>query len=132
MTINFSFPNLKPNYTYIQIFQEIPLQIMQGYSTIVTEIRSQIVSATNYAIHHLHHNCFSHVFLQAGVGSFAGGIAAALVNAAKSGCSFMSSLPKIIVVEPSGAHCFFLSHNKKDGELHGIYSKFVIYIYLDF
>ena len=123
-----SLPNLKPNYTYIRLFQEIPLQIMQGYSTIVTEIRSQIVSATNYAIHHLHHNCFSHVFLQAGVGSFAGGIAAALVNAAKSGCSFMSSLPKIVVVEPSGAHCFFLSHNKKDGELHGMYYKYAIFI----
>ena len=104
---------------------------MQGYSTIVTEIRSQIVSATNYAIHQLHQNCFSHVFLQAGVGSFAGGIAAALVNAAKSGCSFMFSLPKIIVVEPSGAHCFFLSHNKKDGELHGMHNKFVISISLD-
>ena len=64
-------------------------------------------------------NCFTHVFLQAGVGSFAGGIAAALVNATKSGCPYMTSLPKIVVVEPSGAHCFYLSHNKKDGNLHG-------------
>ena len=86
---------------------------MQGYSTIVTEIRSQMVDLTK-------NKCFSHVFLQAGVGSFAGGIAAALVNAVKSGCPFMTCLPKIVVVEPSGAHCFFLSHNKKDGNLHGI------------
>ena len=92
--------------------QEIPLQIMQGYSTIVTEIRTQMQNAPK-------NNCFTHVFLQAGVGSFAGGIAAALVNATKSGCPYMTSVPKIVVVEPSGAHCFYLSHNKKDGNLHG-------------
>ena len=92
--------------------QEIPLQIMQGYSTIVTEMRTQMKNAPK-------NNCFTHVFLQAGVGSFAGGIAAALVNATKSGCPYMTSLPKIVVVEPSGAHCFYLSHNKKDGNPHG-------------
>ena len=93
---------------------------MQGYSTIVSELRSQVASVMKEQDNGaLNQNWFSHVFLQAGVGSFAGGIAAALVNATRSGCPFMISLPKIIVVEPKGAHCFFLSHNMKDGNFHG-------------
>ena len=95
---------------------------MQGYSTILTEIRAQVASVMKDTDKgHLRQNWFSHVFLQAGVGSFAGGIAAALVSATKSGCPFLTSLPKIVVVEPRGAHCFFLSHNKKDGDFHGSY-----------
>ena len=98
---------------------------MQGYSTILSEIRLQI--STKIKQQEIQQNgsgnsvCshFSHVFLQAGVGSFAGGIAAALVNAHKEGCPFLSSFPKIIVVEPRGAHCFFHSHNNGDGNLHG-------------
>ena len=96
---------------------------MQGYSTIVSEMWSQIsmkLAKNMGSAGHPQENMFTHVFLQAGVGSFAGGIAAALVNNVKEGCPFLSVLPKIVVVEPRGAHCFFYSHNRSDGELHGI------------
>ena len=98
---------------------------MQGYSTIVSEIWVQISTKIKQKEIQQSGNgnsgggYFSHVFLQAGVGSFAGGIAAALVNAHKEDCPFLPSFPKIIVVEPRGAHCFFHSHNKGDGNLHG-------------
>ena len=96
---------------------------MQGYSTIVSEIWSQISKemkdngqdCTRYS----EGSFFSHVFLQAGVGSFAGGIAAALISGMKAGCPLLSTVPKIVVVEPRGAHCFFHSHNLGDGNLHG-------------
>ena len=96
---------------------------MQGYSTIVSEMWSQIsmeLAKNKDSVGHPQGNMFTHVFLQAGVGSFAGGIAAALVNNVKEGCPFLSVLPTIVVVEPRGAHCFFYSHNRSDGELHGI------------
>ena len=98
---------------------------MQGYTTIVSEIWSQI--STQLKINKIQGSVsgnsdiayFSHIFLQAGVGSFAGGIAAAVVNAHKEVCPFFSTFPKIIVVEPRGAHCLFYSHIQGDGHLHG-------------
>ena len=92
---------------------------MQGYSTILSEVWLQILNNMKET-DESRVNVFSHVFLQAGVGSFAGGIVGALVNYTKDGGSLQSSLPKIVVVEPRGAHCFFYSHNLGDGHLHGI------------
>jgi diaminopropionate ammonia-lyase len=92
---------------------------MQGYSTIVSEVFLQMTDMKDTLQADSQGNAFSHIFLQAGVGSFAGGIVGALVNYTKSGSSIQSKLPKIVVVEPKGAHCFFYSHNIGDGNLHG-------------
>ena len=65
----------------------------------------------------------THIFLQAGVGSFAGGITAALVNSFKDQNPFMIKFPKIIVVEAAGAHCLYLSHQNGDGDFIGKFQK---------
>ena len=92
---------------------------MQGYSTIVSEVFLRIIDTNGRFGAESQGNAFTHIFLQAGVGSFAGGIVGALVNYTKTGSSIQSKLPKIVVVEPTGAHCFFYSHNIGDGDLHG-------------
>ena len=92
---------------------------MQGYSTIVSEVFQQITDMKDSLHSEPQGNAFTHIFLQAGVGSFAGGIVGSLVNYTKNGSSIQSTLPKIVVVEPTGAHCFFHSHNMGDGNLHG-------------
>ncbi|XP_023338649.1 uncharacterized protein LOC111709254 [Eurytemora carolleeae] len=77
--------------------KRIPLSIMQGYTTILQEI---INSCPDYSP--------SHIFLQCGVGSFAGALAAYISNNER-----LHS--KIVCVEPNKADCFFLSAQKKDG-----------------
>ncbi|CAD2071503.1 PLP-dependent lyase/thiolase [Jeotgalicoccus coquinae] len=81
-------------------YEDIPLKIMQGYSAIVSEIKQQLKS--NY-------NKLTHVFLQAGVGSFAGSIAASLIR------TMDSSDIKIIIVEPDNAACLYKSAEDKSG-----------------
>ena len=51
-------------------YTEIPLNIMRGYTTIISEVQAQLGRSSLAEI--------SHVVLQAGVGSFAGAMAAAL------------------------------------------------------
>ena len=98
---------------------------MQGYSTIVSEIREQItlqhkLNETRGTVRgNTSIDYFTHIFLQAGVGSFAGGITAGLINAHKELCSSVSTFPKIIVVEPRGADCLFRSHKQGDGHIYG-------------
>lgn len=77
---------------------------MQGYTTIVAEIVEQLSFRE-----------ISHVFLQAGVGSFAGAIAAAISHSASD------SAPKIIIVEPSEADCFYQSAQSTTGEAQRVY-----------
>ena len=98
---------------------------MQGYSTIVSEIWEQITTqsklneAQGIVRGSTNTGYFTHILLQAGVGSFAGGITAGLVNAHKELCSSVSTFPKIIVVEPRGADCLFRSHKQGDGHIYG-------------
>ena len=76
-------------------YEEIPTWIMQGYGTIIYE-----------AIEQLNENGIdkpSHVFLQAGVGSFAGAILGYLVD--KLG----EDRPITVVLEPDDANCYYLS-----------------------
>ncbi|WP_342387473.1 diaminopropionate ammonia-lyase [Salinicoccus bachuensis] len=82
-------------------YEEIPLSIMAGYTTIITEVHSQL-GPTGF-------NGITHVFLQAGVGSFAGAMAAALLNFTEG------DGPKIIVVEPDRADCFHRSIQDPSG-----------------
>lgn len=72
-------------------YEEIPLRIMQGYMTMALEAYHQLDKAP------------THIFLQAGVGSMAAAVAAFFANACGSAC------PRIVIVEPNQADCFYQS-----------------------
>ena len=74
-----------PGYT------QTPLWIMQGYLTMALEADEQMVAPP------------THIFLQAGVGSMAAAVAAYFAQA------YPQNPPKIILVEPTAADCFFRS-----------------------
>jgi diaminopropionate ammonia-lyase len=78
-------------------YEKVPLHIMQGYLTLVTEYLEQEPEIWP-----------THVFVQAGVGSLAAAILACLCNMTER------PTPKFIVVEPQGAPCLFESkiHNQ--------------------
>jgi len=71
-------------------YEEIPLWIMQGYTTLIQEIVEQIQQAP------------THVFLQAGVGSFAAAVVAFLTQYYEHDITF-------VLVEPHVANCYYES-----------------------
>lgn len=73
-------------------YEDIPKWIMKGYSTLAKEV-----------IKELKENIPTHIFLQAGVGAFAGVMASVFTE------KYIENPPKIILVEPSNAACFFES-----------------------
>jgi diaminopropionate ammonia-lyase len=75
-----------------QGYEKIPLQIMQGYFTLVTEYLLQEKNVWP-----------THVFVQAGVGSLPAAILAHLCNLSDR------PMPKFIVVEAQGAPCLYES-----------------------
>ncbi len=81
-------------------YENIPLKIMQGYSAIISEINAQLKDDFNE---------LTHVFLQAGVGSFAGSIAASLIQ------SMDNTDIKIVIVEPDKAACLYKSAVHESG-----------------
>jgi len=82
-------------------YQTVPRWIMQGYITIGLEIVRQLGTTLP-----------THLFLQAGVGSMAGALAAFFASYYGERC------PHIIVVEPVTADCFFATARANDGALH--------------
>lgn len=72
-------------------YQNVPLWIMQGYGTMAVEAMEQLSERP------------THIFLQAGVGSFPAALAAAFAVA------WADHPPKVIIVEPQKADCFFRS-----------------------
>ena len=88
-------------------YEEIPRLIVQGYTTIGMEALSQIKEMGGEPL--------SHVFLQAGVGSFAGGIMGYYSK-------LLEKRPEFVVVEPSKVACFYESAKAGDGEPHGVES----------
>lgn len=82
-------------------YEDIPLKIMQGYSAIISEIRVQLKDNFNE---------LTHVFLQAGVGSFAGAMAASLIQ------SMDHTNIKIVIVEPDNASCLYKSAEHTSGK----------------
>lgn len=74
-------------------YEEIPLWIMQGYTTLMKEVVNQLEEAP------------THVFLQAGVGSYASAMVAFLQQYYKEDITF-------ILVEPHVANCYFESFNQ--------------------
>lgn len=82
-------------------YEKIPLWIMQGYSAIAKEIVDEL-KINNERIP-------THVFLQAGVGSFAAAIAGYLLQV------YGENTPKIVIVEPHQANCFYESFISAEG-----------------
>ena len=85
-------------------YEEIPTWILQGYTTIAGEIEQQ-----------LEENGYprpTHLFLQAGVGSVAGGMTGYFTNRWKENC------PKIVIVEPDRADCLFRTAKANDDQIH--------------
>lgn len=87
-------------------YEEIPLWIMQGYSTIINEIVEQLEAAKEEKP--------THVFLQAGVGSFAGAIQGYLAHL------YGDDRPITIICEPHGANCIYKSMEANDGKPHNV------------
>ena len=81
--------------------EEIPAQIMLGYSTLAYE-----------AIEQMNHVRPSHIFLQAGVGSMAAAVAAVFAE------TFADNQPRITIVEPTQVACFYESFKIGDELSH--------------
>lgn len=86
-------------------YEKIPLWIMQGYSTIMSEIIEELETMKEKP---------THIFLQAGVGSFAGAMQALLIE------KFGLKSPITIICEPNGANCIYKSFKEDDGKPHNV------------
>ena len=81
-------------------YEEIPAWIMQGYCTMGLEAYEQLSQKP------------THIFLQAGVGSMAGTIAALFADL------YGEDRPRVIIVEPNNADCFYRTAEADDGRTH--------------
>lgn len=84
-------------------YEEIPEWIMQGYATLTKEISEQLDEYSEGMKP-------THVFLQAGVGSYAAAVVASFVQ------FYGEDSPKFILVEPDEANCFYESFVANDHE----------------
>jgi len=84
-------------------YRDIPLWIMEGYMTMALE-----------AVEQLGDKLPTHVFLQAGVGSMAGALAAFFHN------YYGEKAPRIILVEADKADCFYETAKANDGTMHTV------------
>ena len=84
-------------------YEEIPMWIIQGYTTMIYEALDQMDEMRKKP---------THVFLQAGVGAMAGGVLGALC------CNYPNDLPVVSIVEPAEVACIFESARCGDGEEH--------------
>ena len=82
-------------------YEDIPLWIMQGYASIAKEIVEQLDVDNGQQP--------THIFLQAGVGSFAAAIAGYMVE------HYRNNPPIVVVVEPEHADCYYRSFSSKEG-----------------
>ena len=89
-----------PGYT------DVPHRIMQGYTTLALEAMRQMNA--------LGVDRPTHVFLQAGVGSFAGAMLAFFAS------TFQEQRPVAVIVEPHAANCLFRSFRAGDGQPHKV------------
>ncbi len=90
--------------TAFEDYTEIPLWIMQGYTTMIAEATTQMQD--------LNIEKPTHVFLQAGVGSMSAAVLGFLVNV------YGEKYPLTIIIEPHQAACFFRSIKIGDGHPH--------------
>lgn len=87
-------------------YEDIPIWIMQGYTTLIDEAIEQIRAMGEEKP--------THVFLQAGVGSFAGAIQGYLASI------YEQERPITVIVEPNEAACIFKSAQVNDGQPHNV------------
>ena len=87
-------------------YVDIPRWIMQGYMTLCAEAVSQMIQKGIQRP--------THVFIQAGVGAFAGAMVSYLVN------RFQDDPPCFIIMEPNNAACIFASAASGDGLPHAV------------
>ena len=87
-------------------YEDIPTWIMQGYATLALEALEQMRQQGTDAP--------THVFLQAGVGSFAGGVLGFLATA------LPEQTPLVTIVEPKQANCIYTSAKIGDGSPHAV------------
>lgn len=83
-------------------YEEVPLWIMQGYTTMGVELMSQLEGQRP-----------THIFLQAGVGAMAGAMTAFFADVYGS-----ARKPVITIVEPDKADCLYKTAQADDGRLH--------------
>ena len=81
-------------------YTAIPRWIMQGYLTMAAEAADQMADAGLRP---------THVFLQAGVGAFAGAMTGFLAN------RYADHPPRVIIIEPENAACILASAAAADG-----------------
>lgn len=84
-------------------YEEVPTQIMRGYTTMALEAVEQLGEVVP-----------THVLLQAGVGAMAGALCAFFAD------HYREARPTIVIVEPSGANCIYRSARAADGKLHAV------------
>ena len=86
-------------------YSEVPLWIMQGYLTMVSETVKQLRTEDARP---------THIFIQAGVGALAGAVVGYLAQV------YRNPRPRFIVVEPRQAACIFASVAAGDGKTHPV------------
>ncbi len=84
-------------------YEQVPMDIMKSYTTIADEAFEQMKEAP------------THVFLQAGVGSFAAAVMAYYAH-------LLEQCPQFICMEPTMVACFYHSAKVGDGQPHGVES----------
>lgn len=84
-------------------YEEIPARIMQGYTTMTLEAVEALAARGVKP---------THVFLQAGVGSMAGAVAAFLAD------YYGADRPIVTIVEPDKADCVYRTAEANDGNLY--------------
>lgn len=85
-------------------YETIPTRIVQGYSTLALEVLEQLEAMGEKAP--------THLFLQAGVGSFAGAVLGFMREI------YDKEYPITAIVEPDKADCIYRSAAADDGTLH--------------
>lgn len=84
-------------------YEEIPIHIMQGYMTMAYEVYQQLGDTKP-----------THIFLQAGVGSFASAVTGFFASI------YGEEQPIITIVEPNEAACIYKTMKANDGEIHPV------------
>lgn len=85
-------------------YETIPTRIVQGYGTLAMEIVEQLRQRGE--------GVPTHLFLQAGVGSFAGAVLGCMVE------TYGENYPITTIMEPDKADCVYRSAAADDGKLH--------------
>jgi diaminopropionate ammonia-lyase len=84
-------------------YEAIPTWIMQGYTTLVYEAYLQLKGVKP-----------THIFVQAGVGSFAGAVQGFFASV------YGEDRPITTIVEPNAAACIFQTAKAADGKIHPV------------